>query len=108
MPFLEAMQVYFGAIFPLDPQVLYLAPYWGVTPALGAGVFVGWHHGWRGPITLFSSFLFGLGVGALFYLVGAFAGWAGAAYGASFSIAVCVPPVMLLTWLAQRVGGGWR
>jgi hypothetical protein len=101
VPMLEALQVYWLALFPLDPASLYLLPYWGIVPALGAGLFVGWHHGWRGRITVFSSLLLGVGVGALFYLVGAYVGWAGAAFGASFSIAVCVPPMLLLCALAR-------
>ena len=106
VPFGEAFSTFLGAALPLDPAALYLAPYWGVVPALAGGVVTGWYEGWRGPVTAFSAALLGLGVGAAFYMVGAFLGWAGAAYGASFSIAVCVPVAMLLAAFARLLGRG--
>lgn len=106
VPFGEAFGVYAGALFPLDVASLYLSPYWGVFPAVAGGLVVGWYEGWRGPVNPFSAALLGLGIGAAFYMVGAFLGWAGAAYGASFSIAVCVPVAIVLALLCRLLGIG--
>ncbi|MBV6656894.1 MAG: hypothetical protein KI785_03905 [Devosiaceae bacterium] len=110
--FFAALAERWVAMHPLQPGALYLAPFWGVAPALVAGLVVGWSEGWRGPITLFSGFLLGMGVGALFYMIGEFAGFAGAVYGASFSVAVCAAAIMVLvlavrfvSWIVAKPSG---
>lgn len=76
-------------------------PYWGILPGLAAGLIVGWYEGWRGPVTLFSAFLLGAAVGAVFYMISEFAGWQSAVYGASFGAAVTIPASVALTGLLR-------
>jgi hypothetical protein len=79
--------------------------YWlGFAPALAAGLFIGWHEGWRGPVTGFSAALLGMAVGALYFMVSEFLGLEGGTYGAAFGVLVCAVPTYVLSRLVRYWG----
>ncbi|MEM1287050.1 MAG: hypothetical protein AAGH60_01730 [Pseudomonadota bacterium] len=87
---------------------LYFAGVWAILPALACGAVVGWYEGWRGKVTAFSALMLGTACGALFYMIAEFFGWGSAVYGASFSVAVCIPVVVLLTAVIRFLPGAAR
>ncbi|MEQ8656758.1 MAG: hypothetical protein RIC24_05555 [Hyphomicrobiales bacterium] len=97
----EAILSFFpiAALFSLYGAVF---GYWlGFAPALGAGLVVAWHEGWRGPVTGFSAALLGMVIGALYFMFSEFLSLEGGTYGAAFGILVCVVPTYLLSRLVR-------
>lgn len=91
-----------AAIFSVDALALCYAL--GLAPALVCGGVIAWHEGWRGPVPSFSAVLLGIGVGALYYMIGEFAGLGHAVYGAIFSVVACCVPTYLLSRVARFWG----
>ena len=76
----------------------------GILPALVSGAVIAWHEGWRGPVTGFSACLLGVGIGAIYYMLGEFMGSQNAVFGAIFSILVCLVPTYILSRIARFWG----
>ncbi len=100
----EALATFVPASFLFSANGALLTYGLGLVPALVCGGVIAWHEGWRGPVTGFSAFLLGVGVGALYYMISEFIGLQNAVYGAIFSVVVCLVPTYLLSRIARLWG----